>query len=153
VSRSTLSRIERGETRPTATVLNQMCSAYGLTLSRLISDVEGTGSGLIRAADQPVWTDPGSGFERRSVSPPHPGLRAELVAGRLPTGAVIGYDQSPVAGLEQHLWLQQGRLALTVDDVEHVLEPGDCLRFRVHGPTRLQALGDGDAIYLLVVVP
>ena len=43
----------------------------------------------VRAADQTVWKDDASGFVRRSVSPPHPGLRGELVEGRLAAGADI----------------------------------------------------------------
>jgi transcriptional regulator with XRE-family HTH domain len=152
VSRSTLSRIERGEVHPTATVLNQVCSAYGLTLSRLFSEVEDGPPGLVRVAEQPVWTDPASGFVRRSVSPPHPGLRAEVVAGELPPGAVIDYDRPPVHGLEQHVWVQEGTLALTTDGAEHLLGPGDCLRFRVTGPTRFRSPGAGAVRYLVVAV-
>lgn len=153
VSRSTLSRIERGETQPTAAVLNQICAAHGLTLSRLFSDVEGAQPpGLVRAADQREWTDPGTGFRRRSVSPPHPDLHAEIVAGELPPGAVIEYDRPPVPGMEQHVWVSAGRLALTVGGVEHLLDTGDCLRFRLTGPARFAAPGPDAARYTLVVV-
>ena len=152
VSRSTLSRIERGETQPTAAVLNQICAAHGLTLSRLFSDVETAPPGVVRAGEQPVWTDPASGFRRRSVSPPHPGLRAEIVTGQLPPGAVIDYDRPPVTGLEQHVWVHDGRLALTVAEVEHLLGPGDCLRFRLTGATRFRCPGPQDVRYALVVV-
>jgi hypothetical protein len=33
----------------------------------------------VRAADQAVWRDDDTGFTRRSLSPPHAGLRGELV--------------------------------------------------------------------------
>ena len=36
VSRATLSRLENGETSPTTAVLGRLCSAYGMTLSRLM---------------------------------------------------------------------------------------------------------------------
>ncbi|MGW0585271.1 helix-turn-helix domain-containing protein, partial [Streptomyces sp. NPDC002920] len=104
ISRSTLSRAERAEISPTASTLNRLCAVYGRTMSRLLSEVEADGEPvpLLRAADQPVWADRASGFVRRSVSPPHPGLRGELVEGRLAAGADIAYDRPPVPGLEQH---------------------------------------------------
>jgi uncharacterized cupin superfamily protein len=56
-----------------------------------------------------------------------------------------------VQGLEQHIWMLGGTLALTVDGRTHRLEPGDCLRFRLFGPTRFETPGPDDARYLLVV--
>src|SRR6476659_2984931 len=86
VSRSTLSRAERAEISPTASLLNRLCAVYGRTMSQLLSEVEVEPVPVMRAADQTVWTDEASGFVRRSVSPPHAGLRGELVEGRLGAG-------------------------------------------------------------------
>ncbi|MFH8530974.1 helix-turn-helix domain-containing protein [Streptomyces tendae] len=152
VSRSTLSRAERAETSPTAAVLNRLCAVYGRTMSRLLSEVEAEPALLVRAAEQPVWEDRPGGFVRRSVSPPHPGLRGELVEGRLAAGADIAYDRPPVPGLEQHVWLLEGELEITAQDVEHHLAAGDCLRMRVWGRTRFRCPGPGGARYVLAVV-
>ncbi|MER6122166.1 XRE family transcriptional regulator [Streptomyces sp. NPDC001795] len=152
VSRSTLSRAERAEISPTAATLNRLCSVYGRTMSQLLSEVEAEPALLVRAADQTLWEDAASGFVRRSVSPPHPGLRGELVEGRLAAGADIAYDRPPVPGLEQHIWVLDGKLEVTVQDIEHRLETGDCLRLRVWGPTRFHCPGPEDVRYALVVV-
>ncbi|MFE9776410.1 helix-turn-helix domain-containing protein [Streptomyces sp. NPDC005931] len=152
ISRSTLSRAERAETSPTASLLNRLCSVYGRTMSQLLSEVEAEPAPLVRAADQPVWQDRASGFVRRSVSPPHGGLRGELVEGRLAAGADIAYDRPPVPGLEQHIWVLQGTLGVTAQETEHHLGAGDCLRLRVWGPTRFRCAGPEDARYALVVV-
>ncbi|MFJ4466344.1 helix-turn-helix domain-containing protein [Streptomyces sp. NPDC089424] len=152
VSRSTLSRAERAEISPTASVLNRLCAVYGRTMSQLLSEVEGESALLLRAADQPVWEDRAAGFVRRSVSPPHAGLRGELVEGRLAVGADLAYDRPPVPGLEQHIWVLEGDLAVTVRDVEHRLAAGDALRLRVWGPTRFRCAGDVAARYVLAVV-
>jgi transcriptional regulator with XRE-family HTH domain len=152
IGRSTLSRAERAETSPTAALLNRLCHVYGRTMSRLLSEVEGEPAPLVRAADQAIWTDTASGFVRRSVSPPHPGLRGELVEGRLTAGADIAYDRPPVPGLEQHIWVLDGVLEVTAQDVGHRLDAGDCLRLRVWGPTRFRCPGPEDARYALVVV-
>ncbi|MGA5446815.1 helix-turn-helix domain-containing protein [Streptomyces umbrinus] len=152
VSRSTLSRAERAEISPTASLLNRLCGVYGRTMSQLLSEVEEEPALLVRAADQAVWEDKASGFVRRSVSPPHAGLRGELVEGRLAAGADIAYDRPPVPGLEQHIWVLDGRLEVTAQDTGHRLDAGDCLRLRVRGPTRFRSTGPGDARYVLAVV-
>ncbi|MEH0573993.1 MULTISPECIES: XRE family transcriptional regulator [Streptomyces] len=152
VSRSTLSRAERAETSPTASLLNRLCGVYGRTMSQLLSEIEAEPALLVRAADQQVWQDRTSGFVRRSVSPPHPGLRGELVEGRLRPGADIAYDRPPVPGLEQHIWVLEGELDVTAQDVEHHLDAGDCLRLRVWGPTRFRCSGPDSVRYVLAVV-
>ncbi|CAL9356779.1 HTH-type transcriptional regulator SutR [Streptomyces sp. enrichment culture] len=153
VSRSTLSRAERAQTSPTASLLNRLCAVYGRTMSQLLSEVEAQPVPLVRAADQPVWEDRAAGFVRRSVSPPHAGLRGELVEGRLAAGADLAYDRPPVPGLEQHIWVLDGTLEVTAGDTAHRLRAGDCLRMRVWGPVRFRCPGeDADTRYVLAVV-
>lgn len=151
VPKATLSRLERGESSPTASLLGKLCAAHGRPMSRLLAEVEAEPALLIRAADQPVWTDPSNGFVRRSISPPAAGLETELVHGTLPPGTIIDYDAPPLHGLEQHVWLLEGRLEYRLDGVAHVLEPGDCLRFRLYGPSRFHSLGDGPARYIIAI--
>ncbi|WP_432083762.1 helix-turn-helix domain-containing protein [Streptomyces sp. WAC 04229] len=152
VSRSTLSRAERAETSPTAAQLNRLCAVYGRTMSRLLGEVEAEPALLVRADEQPRWEDRAAGFVRRSVSPPHAGLRGELVEGRLAPGADIAYDRPPVPGLEQHVWVLGGALEVTTQDVAHRLGTGDCLRMRVWGPTRFRCAGPEETRYVLAVV-
>lgn len=152
VSRSTLSRLERGEISPTASLLGKLCTAYGWTLSRLLADVESTPPAVVRADGQEVWRDAESGFTRRSVSPPHAGLRAEVIEGVLDPGADIAYDEPSVPGLEQHVWVLDGRLSLTDGDTTHELAAGDCLRFRLWGRTRFRNSSTGPVRYAVVMV-
>ncbi|HTJ33433.1 MAG TPA: XRE family transcriptional regulator [Dactylosporangium sp.] len=152
VSRSTLSRLERGEISPTAALLGKLCAAYGRPMSRLLAEVEPAPPQLLPASRQPVWRDRETGFTRRSVSPPHPGLRGEVVESLLSPGADIAYEEPPVAGLEHHLWMLDGSLQLTVGGVTHALVPGDCLRYRLWGLSRFVNPGPGDARYVLLIV-
>ncbi|MEV7423426.1 MULTISPECIES: helix-turn-helix domain-containing protein [unclassified Streptomyces] len=152
VSRSTLSRAERGEISPTASLLGRVCAVYGRTMSQLLSEVEAEPAQLVRAAEQTVWTDAASGFVRRSVSPPQAGLRAEVVEATLRAGADVAYERPPVPGMEQHLWVLEGTVEFTVGREPHLLRTGDCLRTRLWGPTRLRCPGPGPARYAIVVV-
>lgn len=152
VSRSTLSRVERAEISPTAALLGSLSTAYGRTPSQLLAEAEPDPPLLVRAADQDVWRDEASGFDRRTVSPPHPSLRGEVVRGDLRPGADIGYAEPPVPGLEQHVWILSGELHLTADGTEHRLAEGDCLRFRLRGPTRFRCPGPEPVRYAVLVV-
>src|SRR5882672_11505275 len=69
VSRAMLSRIERGESSPTAHLLNRVCAGLGVTLSALFTSAERPLSPLSRRTTQAVWRDPASGYVRRAVSP------------------------------------------------------------------------------------
>jgi transcriptional regulator with XRE-family HTH domain len=152
VSRSTLSRLERAEISPTAALLGKLCAAYGWTMSRLLADVETEPRPVVRAAAQQVWRDETAGFTRRSVSPPDPGLRGEIIEGVLAPGADIGYESAPVPGMEQHVWVLDGRLEFTDRSTAHTLDAGDCLRLRLWGATRLRNPGPGPVRYAVVVV-
>lgn len=151
ISRASLSRIERGETSPTAGLMNRLCMAYGLTMSRLLSDVEAQGPQLIRHSAQTVWQDHENGYIRTSVSPPAADFRSELVEARLKGGTFIAYDAPPVEGIEQHLWMLDGVLVFTLNDTQWRLEAGDCLRFHLVGRSAFHAPEAEGAHYALVV--
>jgi len=151
ISRASLSRIERAETSPTAALLNRLCVAYGLTMSRLLSEVEEEAALLLKAEQQPVWRDDASGFLRRNVSPPGSHFKAEVVEGVLRPGARIDYDAPPIQGLEQHIWLQSGELTISMNDQHWTLQAGDCLRFHLTGKSAFAAHAEAGARYILVV--
>jgi len=152
ISRATLSRIERGELSPTAAMLGKLCSAYGWTMSRLIADAETKPPSLIRPAAQAAWVDPETRYRRRAISPPALGLRAEMVEVRLPAGAAVFYEASPVPGLEHHLWMLEGSLHLTVEGNHFRLSPGDCLRYVLTGPSQIECKGRRPARYIIAIV-
>jgi len=152
VSRATLSRLENADVSPTASVLGKLAAAHGLTISRLMHLVEDDFAPLIRRSVQPVWSDPSTGFERRSVSPPARTLAAEVLECTLEPGARITYDETPRRGLEHHLVLTEGQLDITVDGRSHALRPGDCLRYQLFGASTFATPEDAGAKYILVVV-
>jgi len=151
VSRATLSRLERAETSPTASLLNRLCAAHGLTMSRLLADVESAPARQLPAAQQPLWQDEASGFTRRMLAPPLAGFATELIEGRLKPGARIAYEHPPVPGLEQHLWLIAGRLNLHLGEQVHELRAGDSLSFKLWGASAFEVPGAAEARYLIAI--
>jgi transcriptional regulator with XRE-family HTH domain len=134
VSRAMISKIERGEASPTAALLGRLSAAFELTLSQLFAppDNQPTGrpeSGITRVEEQPLWQDPETGFLRRSLSPPGPGL-LELVWGELPPETEINYPAASLAFIaDQQLVVIGGELSIVLGPTVHALGPGDCLRF------------------------
>lgn len=152
ISRATLSRLERSELSPTAAMLGKLCTVYGWTLSRLMAEAETRPPNLVPAAGQTEWKDPESGYRRRALSPPAPGLRGELVEVRMPAGATVSFETSPIAGLEHHLWMIDGSMSLDVEGSTFTLKTGDCLRYVLAGPSRFQNTGKREARYIVAMV-
>lgn len=151
VSRATLSRLERAETSPTATLLSRLARAHGLPLSRLLAEAETLPVRLLRAADQPRWHDQQSGFERLMRCPPLAGFATEVIEGRLAPGAELAYDAPTVARLEHHLCLLDGQLLLTLQGQAVELVAGDSISFRCQGPSVFANPGPVGARYLLAM--
>jgi transcriptional regulator with XRE-family HTH domain len=148
VSRSNISLIERGESSPTAAVLDKLASALGVALAALFEDKgapEDEPSPLARVAEQPVWTDPASGYMRRSLSPAAPSP-LQLVDVVFPPGQRVAYDSVPHnADIHQQVWMIEGAMEISVGQQHWRLEAGDTLAMRLdrhivyHNPTRKQA--------------
>lgn len=152
VSRATLSRLENGETSPTTAVLGRLCSAYGMTLSRLMLMVEEGFAPVVRQAEQPVWNDAEAGFLRRSVSPPATNLAGEALECVLEPATRLDYDGPPRQGMEHHLYLLEGALEVTVEGRSHSLRPGDCLRYQLFGASSFVTPRESGARYVLFMV-
>ena len=126
VSKAMLSKIERGEASPTAALLGRISGALGLTLSSLLADPADASGRLVRAAEQPTWRDPATGYVRRQLSPlSHSPL--QLVEVQLPARKTVRFPASAYAFLHQLIWVISGTLTFIEGSVTHVLQPGDCL--------------------------
>jgi transcriptional regulator with XRE-family HTH domain len=152
ISRASLSRIERGETSPTAHVLGQLAAAYQMPMAALFSGLEDLGGDLVSRSDQQEWSDPQTGFRRRNVSPARTGYKGSVIEGTLPAGREVTYSDTPIPGLEHHLLLRSGRLEVLLGETSHVLEAGDCLRFKLTTGNSYRAPGPEDAHYILCVI-
>jgi len=135
VSRAMISKVERAEASPTAALLGRLSGAFHLTVSTLLARAEADAgpSRIARAAAQPLWTDPATGYHRRAVSPP--GAEPELVEVELPPGARVAYTAGSFTFLQgQVVWVLTGRLAVEEGTEESLLGPGDCLAFDLVAP-------------------
>lgn len=138
VSRSNISLIERAESSPSAVVLDKLATALGVTLASLFESEAAVRvaepSPLARLDEQPVWSDPASGYRRRNVSPPAPSP-LQLVDVVFPAGQRVAYES---AGrdieVHQQVWMIEGTMELTVGTQQWRLQAGDCLAMRLDQP-------------------
>lgn len=140
VSRSMISLIERGESSPTAMVLEKLATGLNVTLASLfeapLADTE-KANPVARYAEQPLWKDPHSGYVRRNVSPT--GCSAgnsdgnsrspiQIVEVSFPPKARVAYESAAREPLvHQQVWVLDGAMDITVGDELHRLKTGDCL--------------------------
>lgn len=151
VSKAMLSAVERGQTSPTAVVLVKIATAFGLTLSALIAQVESRDGNLLRLAGQQTWRDPETGYERRHLSPTTD-MPLELVRVVLPAAARVLMPASGFAFIRQQIWLIEGRLDFTEGTTLHEMRPGDCLALGPPSECTYFAPGPQAAIYLVAVM-
>ncbi len=151
VSRSMLSKIERQEASPTATVLLRIASAFGVTLAELLTEPAAASLRLARAADQPIWTDPSSGYRRRQVFLSST-LPLELVEVDLPAGAFVAAPASAYALIRQVLWVLEGAVTIIEGDQRTALQSGDRLEFGPPADVVFQNETDAPCRYLVAVL-
>jgi transcriptional regulator with XRE-family HTH domain len=151
VSKAMISKIERGEASPTATLLGRLSGAFGLTLSTLLARAEHGAGRLIRAAEQQQWQDPASGYIRRQVSP-RSDLPLELIRVELPVGAAVTFPASSYTFIRQLMWVLKGKLTFIEGETVHEMEAGDCLLLGPPTDCTFKTRGREPCIYLVVVM-
>jgi transcriptional regulator with XRE-family HTH domain len=157
VSRSMISLIERGESSPTAAVLDKLATALDIPLYSLFAapaddPTQPSGGPLARRADQPEWQDPASGYLRRNVSPLGEPQSMQIVEVNFPPGGRVAFENGgPHVHVQQQVWLLAGEIDVTVGDVRHRLHEGDCLAMKLDRPTMFHNPSGEPARYALVV--
>jgi transcriptional regulator with XRE-family HTH domain len=152
VSRSMISLIERGESSPTAVVLDKLAAALGVPLAALFTVPESSADAapLHRREQQVSWRDPASGYVRRQVSPPAWSSGVTLTEVHFPGGQRVAFDlPHRQSSGQQQIWLLEGAVEVTVDGRTWALAPGDCLAMDLRGPITFHNPGTAVAHYLL----
>jgi transcriptional regulator with XRE-family HTH domain len=152
VSAPMLSQVERGETSPTLQVASKIASGLELRLSQLLRlDEEGMVS-VVRAGEGRRGGAGGHAYE--VLTPPLPGLRAEVTRHTLTAGAVTGGPGDPPRhepGARETAVVERGSVTLHVDGSEHPLHAGDCVTFDADLPHHFANHSKEEAVLLAIV--
>jgi transcriptional regulator with XRE-family HTH domain len=124
VSKAAISKIERGEMSPTASVLVRLAHAFDLTLAGLLVRAEQPDHAVQRAADQPMWQDPETNYIRRQI------FRAadvpvEMAKIYLPVGASVTLPATDFEIKREVIYVLDGSLSITDAGIVHTLDAGD----------------------------
>jgi hypothetical protein len=164
-----ISKIERGESSPTAVVLGKLSAALELSVSELLAPAgpgtagnppggpppdgggmaPGAGGVVRRAAGIPQWRDPDTGYLRRQVSTPRFPVAVTEVT--LPAGSRVPYPAGAYAFIAQLVWVLSGQLTLADGPATHVLAAGDAFELGEPRPREFRNESAGDCRYLVVV--
>ena len=166
VSRSMISLIERGESSPTAVVLEKLSAALGVTLASLFdASAAAPAAGLSRRSargakvapvarrrDQLQWQDPASGYRRRNVSPPDIPQPMQIVEVEFPAGGRIAFETGARdVRVHQQVWVLEGAIDITLGSERHRLRQGDCLAMELDRPTMFHNPARKPARYAVVM--
>src|SRR5438132_9765945 len=156
VSRSMISLIERGESSPTAVVLEKLAAGLGVMLASLFdapaAAARAPGGPVARRDDQPQWKDPASGYLRRNVSPPGVPQPMQIVEVRFPPGGRVAFETGArEVRVRQQVWVLEGAIDITLGAERHRLREGDCLAMQLHRPTMFHNPTKRRARYAVVI--
>jgi transcriptional regulator with XRE-family HTH domain len=152
VSRSMISLVERGESSPTAVVLERIAAGLGVSLATLFDDAGAAASPVSRREDRTPWRDPQSGYVRRNISPANFPSPIQLVEIVLPAGARVAYETGARdVRMHQQIWVQEGSIDVTLGSVTYRLSSDDCLAMQLNAPTAFRNRTRKPARYIVIV--
>ncbi|MFD8718933.1 helix-turn-helix domain-containing protein [Streptomyces sp. NPDC059629] len=155
VSPAMISRIERGESSPTAVVLGKLSAAFQLSVASLLALAEGVPEeteapvGVRRGADAAEWRDPGTGYRRRQITGPR--FPTEIAEIRLPVGARVPYPAAAFAFVRQLVWVLDGRLTFHDGETVHELDAGDTIELGAPAERVFANTTDAECRYAVVL--
>jgi transcriptional regulator with XRE-family HTH domain len=155
VSRSMISLIERGESSPTAVVLEKLAVGLNVALASLFDEpaaAQARSGPLARREEQPQWKDPASGYVRRIVSPPGVPQPMQIVEVHFPPGERVAFESSGRdVRVHQQVWLLEGAMEITWGEECYRLRAGDCLAMQVDRPIMFHNRTRRAARYAVVI--
>jgi len=152
VSRSMISLVERGESSPTAVVLEKIASGLGVSLAALFDDSSVAANPVSRRDDRTPWRDPQSGYVRRNISPANFPSPIQIVEIVLPAGARVAYETGARdVSMHQQIWVLSGSIEVTLGRVTYRLSEDDCLAMQLDAPTAFRNRTRKPARYLVTI--
>ncbi|HJY01410.1 MAG TPA: XRE family transcriptional regulator, partial [Streptosporangiaceae bacterium] len=135
VSKGVLVALEQGRSNPNLATLARISDAFGVPVTQLV-DVGGEPAVRISSPDasRVLWRGP-SGGTGTIVGATDPPWAVELWRWEVMPGEEFGGDAHAPATREM-VWVEAGRLTLTVAGERHTVDPGQSARFPASRPHR-----------------
>jgi transcriptional regulator with XRE-family HTH domain len=146
LTRSYVSKIERGLSAPSVGVALNLAKVLRVPVERLFGTSPGSETlSIFRAADQP----PSDGPRIVAGASGHHGMTAFVLSpGRRPRKPRVSSHEG-----EEILYVLKGAVSLRLSGRSECLNAGDCVQFDASIPHSVEAVGASEAEVLLVVAP
>jgi transcriptional regulator with XRE-family HTH domain len=151
VSKSMISKIERGEVQPSLDIAARLAEALGTNLSEMLRLDKRARVIWIPYSEQATARDPDGHHERRIISPVFARSSIEWLRITLHPGTSSGRFPAHHYGAEEYLVLLSGALRAVINEDSYELHVGDSLYFEAHHPHEFINAGQEVAEYLVVV--
>ena len=152
VSATMLSQVERGATSPTLAVASKIAGGLDLSLSQLLR-LDETPHVVISPAGEHRRHRRG-GHLIEELTPPLPGLRADVSTHTLEPGASTGgRDDVPMhePGSRETAVVLEGELVLSFEGEDHALREGDSVTFDADLPHHFENESDSPTRFVAVI--
>ena len=132
-----ISKIERGVSIPTATILGKLAAGLEIGLSRLLGGQLQRQALLVTPGEQPVFKDPDSELERRSLSPLFSDRSVDFVLNTLPPGRHVIFPPHH-DGVEEYLYVAKGHLRVRASGKVFDVGSGSMLFYQANSEHEIQ---------------
>jgi transcriptional regulator with XRE-family HTH domain len=151
VSKSMISKIERGDVQPSLDIAVRLADALGSTLSEMVRHDAYARVVKIPRKDQSVIADPDRRWERRLLSPVFSGATLEMLHATVGPKVNMGTFPSHPKGTEEYIVVLRGELRVSVNGTSYPLHAGDSLFFEADKDHSLENPSARTAEYLIVI--
>jgi transcriptional regulator with XRE-family HTH domain len=151
VSKSMISKIERGEVQPSLDIAGRLAEALRSTLSEMVRHDQYAKVVKIARKDQSVVTDPNRNWERRLLSPVFSGASLEVLHATVRPKVKMGTFPSHPSGTEEYIVVLRGELCISINGTSYPLRVGDSLFFEADKDHSLENPSSRPAEYLIVI--
>lgn len=150
VSKSMISKIERGEVQPTLDMATRLAQAFGKSLSSMLETQAESHLVKIARAEQSIWEDAVTHSLRRVLSPPFPEGKLEWLEITAPPKIKISL--APLKkGSEKYILMVEGSMTIEVGEQILSLTAGDSGYFAAHFPHTFMNTLNKKAVYYLII--
>jgi transcriptional regulator with XRE-family HTH domain len=149
LTRSYVSKVERGASTPSIGVALKLAKALGVPVEELFGEPSDSDPVTITRARMALARNPAHG-EPRVVAGTAPGHRMLAFVLQPGKGRERGHPMSHHEG-EEIIYVLKGAITLQLADRSEALEAGDCAHFNSAVPHKITSRGDEPAEVLLVI--
>lgn len=151
VSRATISKIERGESLPSTTVLAKLSKALGLSMTELVAQQPEDDIVVLKADQQLLVLDPKSNYMRRCLSPILPGRGIDWSISELQPKSKTPIFHPHRQGTEEYMFILNGSLQITIGNRTFEMHEGDSIFYKAATSHAFENLTDQVVRYMIII--